>query len=150
MPGVLLGAVRGVYIRASLSGAPSCSRTFWRLLYYGEALSMASMAVAGGYADPSVCCFQPFRGGRERVPLSPITGTSAPSSVSWTVTGSGACVVTGKKGKVRITGLTTKICGFRSERFPEDPRGMHGSGSLRYHKPDLGRSDSSRRITTGL
>ncbi len=103
---------------ASTFGLASLERPLYGLFgacsTMGEALSMASMAVAGGYADPVLALTSSHFGAAEKEFRFPLDyGNQRPLSASWTVTGSGACVVTGKKGKVRITGLTTgKIVDF--------------------------------------
>ena len=61
---------------ASTFGLASLERPLYGLFgacsTMGEALSMASMAVAGGYAVSGAGSYlQPFRGGGERVPFSP-------------------------------------------------------------------------------
>lgn len=74
----------------------------------GEALSMASMAVAGGYADPVLALTSSHFCSAEKEFRFPLDyGSQRPLSATWTVTGSGACVVGTRKSHVRITGLTT-------------------------------------------
>ena len=74
----------------------------------GEALSLGSMAVAGGYAEYVLSVTSSHFGSAEkefRFPLS--YGNQRPLSATWTVTGSGACVLGETGGKAQITGLTT-------------------------------------------
>lgn len=74
----------------------------------GEALSLGAMAVAGGYAQYVLSITSSHFGSAEkefRFPLS--YGNQRPLSASWTVTGSGACVLGRSGGKARIAGLTT-------------------------------------------
>lgn len=97
---------------ASTFGISSLERPLYGLFgacsTMGEALSMASMAVAGGYADPVLALTSSHFGSAEKEFRFPLDyGSQRPLSASWTVTGSGACVVGTKKGKVRIAGLTT-------------------------------------------
>lgn len=74
----------------------------------GEALSLGAMAVAGGYAQYVLSITSSHFGSAEkefRFPLS--YGNQRPLSASWTVTGSGACVLGRSGGKAHIAGLTT-------------------------------------------
>lgn len=74
----------------------------------GEALSLGAMAVAGGYAEHVLSVTSSHFGSAEkefRFPLS--YGNQRPLSATWTVTGSGACVLGETGGDARITGLTT-------------------------------------------
>lgn len=74
----------------------------------GEALSLGAMAVAGGYGDRVLAVTSSHFGTAEKEFRFPLGyGSQRPLSASWTVTGSGACVLNRKKGKVKITGLTT-------------------------------------------
>ena len=74
----------------------------------GEALSLASMAVAGGYGDYVVAVTSSHFGSAEKEFRFPLGyGNQRPFSATWTVTGSGACVLGRKGGKARITGITT-------------------------------------------
>ncbi len=73
----------------------------------GEALSLGSMAVAGGYGKHVMALTSSHFASAEkefRFPLS--YGNQRPLSASWTVTGSGACILGEKGGKCHITGLT--------------------------------------------
>lgn len=74
----------------------------------GEALSLGAMAVAGGYAQYVLSITSSHFGSAEkefRFPLS--YGNQRPLSATWTVTGSGACVLGREDGSAQITGLTT-------------------------------------------
>lgn len=74
----------------------------------GEALSLGAMAIAGGYADWVLSLTSSHFGSAEKEFRFPLAyGNQRPLSASWTVTGSGACVLGKKKTKVRITGVTT-------------------------------------------
>lgn len=97
---------------ASTFGLASLERPLYGLFgacsTMGEALSLASMAVAGGYADPVLALTSSHFGAAEKEFRFPLDyGSQRPLSATWTVTGSGACVLGRKKGKVRIAGLTT-------------------------------------------
>ena len=74
----------------------------------GEALSLASMAVAGGYGEyvGAVTSSHFCSAEKEfRYPLG--YGSQRPLSATWTVTGSGACILGTRKSHARITGITT-------------------------------------------
>ena len=74
----------------------------------GEALSLASMAVAGGYGEyvGAVTSSHFCSAEKEfRYPLG--YGSQRPLSATWTVTGSGACVLGAKRSHARIAGITT-------------------------------------------
>ena len=73
----------------------------------GEALSLASMAVGAGYADCALAVTSSHFASAEKQFRYPLEYASQrPLSTTWTVTGSGAFVVS-RKGKVKITGMTT-------------------------------------------
>ena len=74
----------------------------------GEALSLGAMAVAGGYGDWVLSLTSSHFGSAEKEFRFPLAyGNQRPLSASWTVTGSGACVLGKKRTKVKITGVTT-------------------------------------------
>lgn len=90
----------------------------------GESLSLGAMAVAGGYGEHVLCATSSHFASAEKEFRFPLAyGNQRPLSATWTVTGSGACVlgsalpaqeVPGKtdpllseRGGVRITGITT-------------------------------------------
>ena len=73
----------------------------------GEALSLASMTVSAGYADYARAVTSSHFASAEKQFRYPLEYASQrPLSTTWTVTGSGAFVVS-RKGKVKITGMTT-------------------------------------------
>ena len=73
----------------------------------GESLSLAAMTTAAGYADHCLAVTSSHFASAEKQFRYPLEYASQrPLSTTWTVTGSGAFVV-GKKGKVKITGITT-------------------------------------------
>ncbi len=73
----------------------------------GEALSLASMAVAAGYANRCLAVTSSHFASAEKQFRYPLEYASQrPLSTTWTVTGSGAFIV-GKTGKVKISGITT-------------------------------------------
>lgn len=73
----------------------------------GEALALASMAVAAGYGDYMLAVTSSHFGSAEkefRFPLS--YANQRPLSAQWTVTASGAFLVGKRKSHVKITGIT--------------------------------------------
>ena len=74
----------------------------------GEALALASMSVAGNYGDYMMAVTSSHFGSAEKEFRFPLAyGNQRPPSASWTVTGSGACVLGKTKSRVKITGATT-------------------------------------------
>lgn len=77
----------------------------------GEALGIGSMVVSGGYADTLACVTSSHFASAEkefRFPLS--YGSQRPKCSTWTVTGSGAYILTGQKQEkvlAQITGITS-------------------------------------------
>lgn len=76
----------------------------------GLSLSMGAMAVNAGYADHVVCVTSSHFASAEKEFRFPLGyGNQRPLSATWTVTGSGAFVLSsnpGEKPRARITGLT--------------------------------------------
>lgn len=74
----------------------------------GESLSLAAMTVAAGYADNVLAVTSSHFASAEKQFRYPLEyGNQRPLAASWTVTGSGAFIVSNKASKVRITGVTT-------------------------------------------
>ena len=74
----------------------------------GEAMSLAAMSVAGGFAKHSLAIASSHIGSAEKQFRFPLEyGNQRPFSATWTVTGCGAAIVTKRKGFARITGVTT-------------------------------------------
>lgn len=74
----------------------------------GEALGLAAMAVAGGYARYAAAVTSSHFASAEKEFRFPLEyGNQRPLSATWTVTGSGACILGQKKGKAAVTGLTS-------------------------------------------
>lgn len=72
----------------------------------GEALSLAAMTTAAGYADYCLAVTSSHFASAEKQFRYPLEYASQrPLSTTWTVTGSGAFVI-GQKGSVKITGIT--------------------------------------------
>lgn len=74
----------------------------------GEALILAAMAVAGGYADCAAAVTSSHFGSAEKEFRFPLGyGNQRPLSATWTVTGSGAFLLSSsQKSHVRISGAT--------------------------------------------
>ena len=74
----------------------------------GEALSLASMCVAGGFADRVAAVTSSHFASAEKQFRFPLEyANQRPLSATWTVTGGGAYIVGKKKSPVRIAGITT-------------------------------------------
>ncbi len=77
----------------------------------GLSLSMGAMAINAGYAQHVACVTSSHFASAEKEFRFPLGyGNQRPLSASWTVTGSGAFILSstpGKKARARITGLTT-------------------------------------------
>ncbi|MDO5538549.1 MAG: stage V sporulation protein AD [Eubacteriales bacterium] len=80
----------------------------------GESLSLAAMTVSAGYADYAAAVTSSHFGSAEKQFRFPLAyGNQKPLSATWTVTGSGAFIVSNKRGNARITGITTgKVVDF--------------------------------------
>lgn len=74
----------------------------------GESLSLAAMTVAAGYADHVLAVTSSHFASAEKQFRFPLEyGNQRPPAASWTVTGSGAFIVSNKTSKVKISGITT-------------------------------------------
>lgn len=74
----------------------------------GEALSLAALTAAAGAGEHVLALTSSHFATAEKEFRFPLEyGSQRPLSASWTVTGSGACVVGGGTGPVKITGVTT-------------------------------------------
>lgn len=74
----------------------------------GEALTLASMTIAGGFADYVLAVTSSHFASAEKQFRFPLEyGNQRPFSATWTVTGSGAVVLGKKGGFAKITGATT-------------------------------------------
>jgi len=79
----------------------------------GESLTLGTMSIAGGFADKVVCVTSSHFASAEKEFRFPLEyGNQRPLSATWTVTGSGAFVLSGdaghgtRKPRARITGMT--------------------------------------------
>lgn len=74
----------------------------------GESLSLAAMCVGAGYAKTVAALTSSHFASAEKQFRFPLEyANQRPVSATWTVTGSGAFLLSGKKGDVRIAGITT-------------------------------------------
>ena len=74
----------------------------------GEALSLGAMAIDGGYAEHVLTVTSSHLGGTEKTFRYPLEyANQRPPASSWTVTGSGAAVLSRTEGEIKITGVTT-------------------------------------------
>ena len=74
----------------------------------GEALALGAMTVCGGYADYVMALTSSHFASAEKQFRFPLEyGNKRPLYASWTVTGSGAFILSKKRGRVRISGITT-------------------------------------------
>lgn len=74
----------------------------------GESLSLAAMCVGAGYAKTVAALTSSHFASAEKQFRFPLEyANQRPVSATWTVTGSGAFLVSSKKGQARITGITT-------------------------------------------
>lgn len=80
----------------------------------GEALSLAAMCVAAGYADYAAALTSSHFASAEKQFRFPLEyANQRPLSATWTVTGSAAFILGKKQGIAKITGITTgKITDF--------------------------------------
>lgn len=79
----------------------------------GESLALGAMSIAGGFADKVVCVTSSHFASAEKEFRFPLDyGSQRPLSATWTVTGSGAFVLTdepeggGRKARARISAMT--------------------------------------------
>ena len=74
----------------------------------GESLSLAAMCVGAGYAKCVAALTSSHFASAEKQFRFPLEyANQRPVSATWTVTGSGAFLLSSKKGEARITGITT-------------------------------------------
>lgn len=74
----------------------------------GEALSLAAMAVAGGFGEQALAVTSSHFASAEKQFRFPLEyANQKPLSANWTVTGSGAVVLGKKRTKIKVTGITT-------------------------------------------
>lgn len=125
----------------------------------GESLSLGSMAVAAGYGEHVLCATSSHFASAEKEFRYPLGyGSQRPLSATWTVTGSGACVLGSRppeKGRVSgsaplltnrgvaaVTGITTgKIIdyGFKDSLNMGGCMAPAAADTIRRHMSDFGR-----------
>ena len=75
----------------------------------GESLALGAMTICGGYADYVMSLTSSHFGSAEKQFRFPLEyGNQRPLSATWTVTGSGAFILSGKRGKVRSVHFVRK------------------------------------------
>ena len=119
----------------------------------GESLSLAAMTVAAGYASHCLAVTSSHFASAEKQFRYPLEYASQrPLSTTWTVTGSGAFIVS-TEGKVKITGITT---GKMMDYGVKDSMNMGAAmapaafQTIRAHMKDLNRTpDDFDLIVTG-
>lgn len=120
----------------------------------GEALSLAALAVAAGAGEHVLALTSSHFATAEKEFRFPLEyGSQRPLSASWTVTGSGACVVGSDAGPVKITGITTgKITdyGLKDSQNMGACMAPAACQTISTHLRDFGRSpEDYDRIITG-
>ena len=120
----------------------------------GEALALATMAVAAGYGDYTLAVTSSHFASAEkefRFPLS--YASQRPLSAQWTVTASGAFLVGKRKSHVRISGITVgKIVDFGLKDSQNMGACMAPAAcdTITQHLKDFGREpEDYTRIITG-
>lgn len=74
----------------------------------GESMSLGAMCIAGGFADKVLTLTSSHFASAEKQFRFPLEyGNQRPMSATWTVTGSGAYVLSTQKSHVKISGITT-------------------------------------------
>lgn len=74
----------------------------------GESLSLAAMCVGAGYAKTVAALTSSHFASAEKQFRFPLEyANQRPVSATWTVTGSGAFILSGKRSRIKITGITT-------------------------------------------
>jgi stage V sporulation protein AD len=120
----------------------------------GEAMSLASMCLSGGYAARVLVVTSSHFAGAEKTFRFPVEyANQRPLSATWTVTGSGAYVLGTEKSPVKISGFTTgKIMdyGVRDAQNMGAAMAPAAMDLIRTHLEDFGRTPSDYdRIVTG-
>ena len=120
----------------------------------GESLALAAMAVAAGYGENVMAVTSSHFATAEKEFRFPLGyGNQRPLSASWTVTGSGACVVSAKVSRVKITGVTTgKIIdyGLKDSQNMGACMAPAASSTIVQNLKDFGRNpDDYDKIITG-
>lgn len=123
----------------------------------GESLSLASMTVAAGYADQAIAVTSSHFASAEKQFRFPLEyANQRPMAATWTVTGSGAFVLSRNAGKhalAKITGITTgKIVDYGVKDSMNMGAAMAPAACdlIAQHLEDFGRKpEDYDRIVTG-
>ena len=120
----------------------------------GEGMSLASMCLAGGFADRVLVVTSSHFAGAEKNFRFPVEyANQRPLSATWTVTGSGAYVLGTEKSQVKITGFTNgKIMdyGIRDAQNMGAAMAPAAMDLIRTHLSDFNRKpDDYDKIVTG-
>lgn len=100
----------------------------------GEALMLGAMTVQGGYSEAVLALTSSHFGSAEKQFRFPLGyGGQRPLSATWTVTGSGAFVLSGSGGHAKITGATPgKVIDY-GVKDSMNMGACMAPGGLRYH-----------------
>ena len=111
----------------------------------GESLSLGCLALTAGFGTRVLCATSSHFASAEKEFRFPLGyGNQRPFSATWTVTGSGACILKHSSSRRKSSSaLRQRLCchhrpycrpghGLRSQGFHEHGR-LHGSCGLRYH-----------------
>ena len=120
----------------------------------GEALSLGAITVSAGHGERVLAVTSSHFATAEKEFRFPLGyGNQRPLSASWTVTGSGACVLNRKKGRVKITGLTIgKVVdyGLKDSQNMGACMAPAAADTIAVNLKDMGRSpEDYDRIITG-
>lgn len=120
----------------------------------GESLSLGAMMIGGGYADYVLSVTSSHFATAEKEFRFPLGyGNQRPLSASWTVIGSGACVLGKVKSHVKISGVTTGIVtdyGLKDSLNMGACMAPAACGTILQNLKDFGRKpESYDRIFTG-
>ena len=123
---------------------------------WGKHLSLGSLALTAGFGTRVLCATSSHFASAEKEFRFPLGyGNQRPFSATWTVTGSGACILKHSPSRRKISSALRQrlrchhwpYCrpghGLRSQGFHEHGR-LHGSCSLRYHCTEAFRISGGR------
>lgn len=120
----------------------------------GECMSLASMTIAGGYAERALVVTSSHFAGAEKNFRFPVEyANQRPLSATWTVTGSGAYILGAEKSGAGITGITTGTIvdyGVRDAQNMGAAMAPAAMALIKTHLQDFERTpDDYDRIVTG-
>ena len=127
---------------------------------WGNHLSLGCLALTAGFGTRVLCATSSHFASAEKEFRFPLGyGNQRPFSATWTVTGSGACILKHSPSRRKISSALRQRLrchhwtygrpghGLRTQRFHEHGR-LHGSCCLRHHCPEAFRISGGRlRIT---